>query len=250
MTLPDEIVTGVLPPIGEQTRAGRDLIVGDDKPLAQLGVGEVVATDAGTNACECVLLEWVVLAAVLAEDDGAFALDDAGEQAASTYRGELVGIADQDRLPFRLLDELEQRGERSRLGHRGLIDNQHTTEWEAALIAGQFEQSVQRGGRDAGLVLELLSGYPGRRRTQHRDSCSREGGPDGVGGGRLAGAGQSDDADDAAAAGRDFLDHPLLLRGEDGTVAVLDLGELPRVDRRDVGVAAALDQCQTPPARG
>ena len=116
--------------------------------------------------------------------------------------------------------------------------------WEAALVAGLFEQSVQRGGRDAGLVLELLGGYPGRRRAEHRDSCLREGGGDGVGGGRLAGAGQSDDADDAAAAGRDFLDHPLLLGGEDGTVAVLDLGELLRADRGDVCVAAALDKRQ------
>ena len=56
---------------------------------------------------------------------------------------------------------------------------------------------MERGGRDAGLVLELLGGDAGRGGAEHRDAGVREGLGDGAGGGRLAGAGEADDADDA-----------------------------------------------------
>ena len=89
----------MFPPVGKETRPRGYGTLGDDEPLALLGVGEVVAADAGADASERFAFELVSLTPVLAEDDGAFALDDAGEEAAGADGGELLRIADQDRLP-------------------------------------------------------------------------------------------------------------------------------------------------------
>ena len=220
-----EVVAGVLPPVGEQACARGDRALGDDESLALLGVGEVVAADSGPDASERVALELVVLAAVLGQHDGAVALDDAGEEAARADRGELVRVADQDRLAARLLDELEHGREDARLGHAGLVDDEHRAGRQAAAGARLVEQPVERRRGDAGLVLELLGGNAGRRRAEHRDAGLREHLRDGVGGGRLAGAGEPDDADDAARARRDLAHHRLLLVREGDPVGTLDLVE-------------------------
>ena len=226
MTLPGKVVAGVRPPVGKETRPRGHGALGDDEPLALLGVGEVVAADAGADASERFAFELVSLAPVLAEDDGAFALDDAGEEAAGADGRELLRIADQDRLPLRLLDQLEHRREHARLRHRGLVDDEHGRVRQAALAAGVLEQPVERRGGDAGLVLELLGGDAGRCRAEDVDAHVGEDLRDGVRGGRLARAGQPDDAHDAVLARRDLADHPLLLRGEDDPVRPLDLLEL------------------------
>ena len=70
---------------------------------------------------------------------------------------------------------------------------------------------------------------------------------DGVGGGRLAGAGEADDADDPARARRDLAHHRLLLVGEGDPVGALDLVEPLLADRRRSGVAAALDERERRP---
>ena len=216
----------MLPPVGEQARPRRDGALGDDEPLALLGVGEVVAADAGADARERVAFELVVLAAVLGQHDGALALDDAGEEPARADGGELVRVADQDRLPVRLLDEVEHGREDARLGHAGLVDDEHASRRGRPPPARASSSRRWRVvGGDAGLVLELLGRDARRRGAEDRDARLREDLGDGVGGGRLAGAGEADDADDAARARRDLAHHRLLLVGEDDPVGALDLVE-------------------------
>ena len=113
-----------------------DGAVGDDEPFALLGVGEVVAADAGADASERVAFELVVLAAVLAQLDGAVSFDDAGEEAACADGGELVRVADQDRLAAGPFDQLEHGGEDACLGHAGLIDDEHAARREPAPLRG------------------------------------------------------------------------------------------------------------------
>ena len=62
--------------------------------------------------------------------------------------------------------------------------------------------------------------------------ASRKAWRDRVGGGRLAGTRESDDADDAARARGDFADHRFLLGGEDDPVGPLDRFEAFRLERR------------------
>ena len=221
-----EVVAGVLPPVGEQAGARRDRALGDDEPLALLGVGEVVAADAGADARERVAFELVALAAVLGQHDGAVALDDAGEEPARADGGELVRVADQDRLPVRLLDEVEHGREDARLGHAGLVDDEH-----ASRAAGRRRvraSSSRRWSVVGGMPVSSWSfsaATPDGAAPMHRDARLREDLGDGVGGGRLAGAGESDDADDAARARRDLAHHRLLLGGEGDPVGALDLVE-------------------------
>ena len=147
------------------------------------------------------------------------------KQPAGADGGELVRVADQDRLAAGLLDELEHGREDARLGHAGLVDDEHGAGREASVGARLVEQPVERRRRDAGLVLELLGRDARRRGAEHRDARLREDLRDGVGGGRLAGAGEADDADDAARARRDLAHHRLLLVREGDPVGALDLVE-------------------------
>ena len=133
--VPGEVVARVLPPVGEQACARGDRALGDDEPLALLGVGEVVAADAGADARERLAFELVALAAVLGQLDRALALDDAGEEPARADGWELVRVADQDRLPVRLLDELEHRREDARLGHAASSTTSTEPRAQAAAVA-------------------------------------------------------------------------------------------------------------------
>src|SRR5581483_3392445 len=94
------------PPVGEQPRAGGERTLRDDEPLALLGEGEVVAAEPAPDGGERFPLEGIVLAAVVAQLDGAVALDEAGEEAAGADGGELLRVADQHDLAARLLDPL------------------------------------------------------------------------------------------------------------------------------------------------
>jgi hypothetical protein len=119
-----EVVTRLLPPVGEHSRAGGDRTFGDDETLALLGEGEVVAPDSTPDAGKSVALEIVALPAVLGQDDGAFPLDDPGEQPACPDGWKLVRIADEDRLSVRLFDQFENGGEDTRLRHARLVDDE------------------------------------------------------------------------------------------------------------------------------
>jgi len=55
----------VFPPVGKETRPRSDGTLGDDEPLALLGVGEVVAADAGADPRKGVTFRRVALAAIL-----------------------------------------------------------------------------------------------------------------------------------------------------------------------------------------
>jgi len=100
---------------------------------------------------------------------------------------------------------------------------------------------VEGGRGDAGLVLELLGCDPGGGGTEHGDASGVEGVGDGAGGGRLAAAGEPDDADDPVTARGDGAQHRLLLLGEGGVLAE---GRLDEVSRNGGGVRVepVLDQ--------
>ena len=221
-----EVVAGVLPPVGEQARSRRDGALGDDEPLALLGVGEVVAADAGADARERVALELVALAAVLGQHDGAFALDDAGEEPAGADGGELVRVADQDRLPVRLLDELEHaaRGRAS----RPCRPRRRRAREPGGRPPPARASSSRRWSVVAGMPVSSWSfsaATPdGAAPSTGMPACAKTW-RDGVGGGRLAGAREADDADDAARARRDLAHHRLLLVREHDPVGALDLVE-------------------------
>ena len=140
---------------------------------------------------------------------------------AGSWCGSPIRIA----FAVRLLDELEHGREDARLGHAGLVDDEHAAARQAAAAARVVEQPVEGRRGDAGLVLELLGRDARRRGAEHRDARLREDLRDGVGGGRLAGAGEADDADDAARARRDLAHHRLLLVREGDPVGTLDLVE-------------------------
>ena len=103
---------------------------------------------------------------------------------------------------------------------------------------------MERDGGDAGLVLELLGRDARRRDADHGDALVREDLRDGMGGGRLAGAREADDADDPAPARRNLAHHRLLLVRQHQAVGALDLGDTLLADRWCVGVTAPLDECQ------
>ena len=96
------------------------------------------------------------------------------EEAAGSDRRQLLRVADQDRLPLRLVDELEQRRERARLGHAGLVDDEHAAARQAALIPGVEEEAVQSAAPDPGGGGELVGGAAARRGTEHRHAASRD----------------------------------------------------------------------------
>jgi hypothetical protein len=206
-----EIVAGVCPPVGKQARARGHGAVGDDEPLSLLRISEVVAADASPDFRERVALELVLLAAVLAEHDGALALDDPSEESAGADCGKLVRIADQDCLPVSPLDQCKHGRENARLRHRSLVDDDDGPVGQATFATGVLEQPMQSHRRDAGLVLELLGGDTGRGRAEDLDAHVGKDVPDGVGRCRLTCAREANDADHAALARRDLPDHPLLL---------------------------------------
>lgn len=151
--VPGVVVAGGGPPVGEQSRLRRERCLGGDQSSFAFGEGEVVAAEAVADRLERAPLLEVMLAAVLAQLDGAVAFDNPGEEAAGADRGQLAGIADQDDLPVRLFDALEQRREDPRFGHVGLVDHD-----EAALGYLILEEAVECARGDAGFVLELLRG--------------------------------------------------------------------------------------------
>ena len=153
-------------------------------------------------------------------------------------------VADQDRLPVRLLDQLENGREDARLGHSCLVDDEDGAGREAPARARVVEQPVECRRGDAGLVLELLGRHARRGGAEHCDARLREDLADRVRRGRLAGAGEADDADDAVGARRDFANHRLLLVREHELVGSLDLVEPLLGDRGRAGVAPALDECE------
>ena len=149
-----------------------------------------------------------MLAAVLGELDSAVTLDDAREETTGADSGQLVRIADQQRLPVRLLDPLEQRPEDPGLGHAGLVDDE-----QAALGQLGLEEPVEGCRGNAGLVLELLGGDARGGAAEHGHAGRAEGVGEGAGGRGLAGAGKPDDADDPVGAYGDGFEHrPLLGR--------------------------------------
>ena len=169
-----EVVAGVLP---TSRRAGASRVVSGSSETTS---GRASRRRRGSRgraplriASSASPLGSVALAAVLAELDRAVTFDDAGEEAAGADGGELVRVADQDVFPLRLLDAFEQRREDARLGHAGLVDDEHGSA-AGGRRRGCCEQPVERGRGDAGLVLELLGGDAGRCGADHRDAALRE----------------------------------------------------------------------------
>ena len=246
-----QVVAGVLPPVGEQPRPGRDGAVGDDEPLALLGVGEVVAADAGADASERVAFELVVLAAVLGQLDRAVAFDDAGEEAACADGGELVRVADQDRLAAGSFDQVEHRV-RGR-GSRPCRPRRSTSTRAGRERRRLRASSSRRWSVVAGMPVSSWSfsaATPdGAAPSTGMPACAKTCG-DGACRGGLAGAGEADDADDPARAGGDLAHHRLLLGGERESVGALDLRRACSVaDRRCAARRGRARRARVRPAR-
>ena len=86
-----KIVARRSPPVGEQTRARLDGVLGDHEPFTPLGEGEVVAAEAAADRGERVALEPVALAAVLDQLDRPEALHDACEEPPAPTAGAGTG---------------------------------------------------------------------------------------------------------------------------------------------------------------
>ena len=69
------------------------------------------------------------LAAVVCQLDCAESFAECRVKAAGADRGQLLRVTDEDRLPLGPLDVLEQWCEHTRLGHPGLVDDEHTAAW-------------------------------------------------------------------------------------------------------------------------
>ena len=209
-----EVAFRRLPPVLEEPAAWLMLASSSrcSRPLdaawARYGSGSPVA-----QVRERVALRRVVLAAVLRKADRAEAVAEGGEEAAGADGRELAGVADQDRLPAGLLDQLEQRREDARLRHAGLVDDQHAAARQTALALGVEEEPVHGRAADAGRGCELVGGAAARRGAEDGDAGLAVGRAEHAKCGRLSGAGDADDADDSVAAhARLAHERPLLGR--------------------------------------
>lgn len=161
------VVPGDLPPVFEQALLGDGRVVGDLETSGAGGVSEVRLGVAGTQPRERLPFEEIPLAAVFGEADRTEMLAEGGVEATGADGRQLVGIADQDHLSFRPLDELKYRSEHAGLGHAGLVDDQDAAAGKAAITLGVEQESVQRAARDTGGNGEPVGGAAARCRTQH-----------------------------------------------------------------------------------
>lgn len=119
---------------------------------------EALASDPAADGLERLALEPVALAAVLPERERPFALDDGGEEPARADGGELVRVADENRLPLRPLDEGEDAGEDARLRHPRLVDDEYAVARESGGPLGLEQEAVEGRAAQPGLVAQLLRG--------------------------------------------------------------------------------------------
>lgn len=171
-------------------------------------------------------------------------LDDGGEEAARTNGGQLARVAEEHRLPLRLLHERKQRGEHTRVRHPSLIDNKHRAARKASTVLRGGEETMKRGGRHARFVGEPLGGDPRWSSAEHGNAKGNESLNGDANRTCLPRAGRSDDAEDALAARRDRAHHPLLLGGQGETPGAFceELVDELALQSRSAGVAAPLDK--------
>jgi hypothetical protein len=140
---PCEVQARRPPPVGQEARAQGERVVADDEPPSALGEGEVLAPDPVPDGLERLALEPVALAAIVPKLERACALDYGGEEPAGADGGELLRIADKDRLPLRPLDEGEDAGEDARLRRPRLVDDEGASARETALLLGLEQEAVE-----------------------------------------------------------------------------------------------------------
>jgi hypothetical protein len=136
------------------------------------------------------------------------------EEAAGADGRELCGVADEDRLPAGFLDEAQDGSEDARLRHARLVDDEHRAVGEASLVARVEVEPVQRSTADPGGTGELVGGTAARRRSEDGNAGILEDAGEELEGGCLAGAGDSDGAEDPVGAEAAFADERALLGGE------------------------------------
>jgi hypothetical protein len=205
------VEAGDVPPALEQPLSGLERVVVDVQPAALGGVGEVGLGVAAAQAGERLPFRELVLAAVLGQLERAELLGQGWVEAAGADGRELGGVADQDRLSLRALDELEDRCEHACFGHARLVDDEHAAVWQAFGSVGVEQEPVQGAARDPGRDLELVGGAAARRCADYRHVALGVDLVERVQGGGLAGAGDTGDADDAVTAERGPMHEPLLL---------------------------------------
>ncbi len=139
---------------------------------------------------------------------------------------------------------MEEGGEDARLGHPGLVDDEHGAMWEPARRSRGGEEAVERDRGDPGLVREPLGSDPGGGGAEHGDLGGAERLGGGVDPGRFPDAGGPDNRDDAVAARGRSAHHALLLGGERSALSTRAQRLLETVWRygRGAAVSAALDE--------
>jgi hypothetical protein len=180
------------------------------------GVGEVGLGLAGAEAGESGALSGVELAAVLHELEGAEPRAEGGEEAARADCGELSGIADEDRLTAGLVDQAQERGEHPRLRHPRFVDDRDGAPREAAVPASVEQEPMHGRAANAGGGGELVGRVAARCRPEHGDAPVGVHSGEDAESGRLAGAGDADDAHDPVGSEARRLDESQLLVRQGG----------------------------------
>ncbi len=182
-----------------------------DDPTVFLVGGERGVEIAVPELFEGGLLPCFALAVVLCQLLGAEPVGEPAERAAGADLLELAVVADEDDLRVRCMGVVEEADHRSRVDHRGFVDDQHGLLGQPADLPMGVEVDEEAGDRrrgDASRRLELRSGPRRERASDHgvpgglpRLSC-------GVEAKRLARPGGGIDDVDAGAGGGDGRDEP------------------------------------------
>ena len=175
------------------------------------GVGEVGLGVAAAETGERLPLGELVLAAVLGQLDRAELLAEGRVEAAGADRGQLARVTDEDRFPLGTLD-LSRSGASTRVS--AIPASSTTSTQPCGRPPSRSASSRSRCRVQLGIpvaVCELVGGPAARRRAHHLHAACAIDLVERLESGRLAGAGDADDADDPIAAERRLPHQPLLL---------------------------------------
>jgi hypothetical protein len=210
---PVEVAARPLPPVLEQAPLRERRVVDDLQPSSCGRVREVRLRVTVAEARERDLLAEVVLAAVLRQVGRAEPLAERRVEAAGANGGELLRVADQDRLAVRVVGQAEERLEHAGVGHPGFVDNENAVLRQAAFAPRVEQEAVHRRAANRGRGLELVGGAAARGGAEDGDAGVGEDVVHHAQRGCLAGACHADDAHDPVRAHRRLAhEPPLLLR--------------------------------------
>jgi hypothetical protein len=118
----------LLPPVREQPLPHDRRVVVDGETVLAGGVGEVRLRVAVPQAGKRLAFEGVALAAIARELDHVEPVAERLVETAGADRWQLRWVADQEQFSLGALDLVQERSENARLGHPGLVDDEHAAE--------------------------------------------------------------------------------------------------------------------------